>query len=192
MAHEIAYTIISVFIISLIALIGIFALALKKEFLSKVTLILVAFAAGALLGAVFFDLIPESNFDSAPLFILIGIIVFFCIERFIHWHHCHDKECEFKTTKAMGYLNLIGDAVHNFADGVIIAAAYLTNISLGMITTIAIAAHEIPQEIGDFAILIHSGFTRKKALLYNFLSALASVFGAIITYLAIVSPLLIL
>ncbi len=147
-------------------------------------MILVAFAAGALLSTAFLDLIPEAIETASPLFILIGIILFFVIERFIHWHHCHDKECEFKTTKAVGHLNLIGDAVHNFIDGVIIAAAYLTNIELGIVTTIAIAAHEIPQEIGDFGILIHSGFTRKKALFYNFLSALTAVLGALITYWA--------
>ena len=182
MVHELIYTIISVVIVSLISLIGIFTLSLKKEFLSKITLLLVGFAAGTMLGVVFLDLINEIEFESGPLFILIGIILFFVIERFIHWHHCHDRECEFKTTKALGYLNLIGDAVHNFTDGVIIAAAYLVNIELGLVTTIAIAVHEIPQEIGDFAILVHSGFSRKKALFYNFFSALTAIIGAVITY----------
>ena len=184
MVYELIYTILSVLVVSLISLIGIFTLSLKKEFLNKITLLLVGFAAGTLLGVVFLDLIQEIEFESGPLFILIGIILFFVIERFIHWHHCHDRECEFKTTKALGYLNLIGDAVHNFTDGVIIAAAYLVNIELGLVTTIAIAVHEIPQEIGDFAILVHSGFSRKKALFYNFLSALTAVIGALITYLA--------
>jgi len=184
MVHELIYIIISVLVISLISLIGIFTLSFKKEFLNRIILILVGFAAGTLLGAVFLDLMHEIEFESGYLFILIGIVFFFVIERFIHWHHCHDKECEFKTTKAMGYLNLIGDAVHNFADGVIICAAYLTNLELGIVTTIAIAVHEIPQEIGDFGILIHSGFTRKKALMYNFLSALTALIGSLLTYLA--------
>lgn len=168
-------------IISLFSLIGILTLSWKAKFLNKITLILVAFAAGALLGAVFFDLIHEIG-PAQYSFILIGIILFFIIERFIHWHHCHDRECEFKTTKAVGYLNLVGDSVHNFVDGIIIAAAYLTDIGLGIVTTIAIAAHEIPQEIGDFGILIHSGFTRKRALLFNFLTALTGLVGALLTY----------
>ncbi|HLD06181.1 MAG TPA: ZIP family metal transporter [Candidatus Nanoarchaeia archaeon] len=180
MAYEIAYTLLSVLAISALSLIGAATLSWRKEVFEHVLTMLVGFAAGAMLSVVFFDLLHEAEeIESGMAIVLGGIVLFFIIERFIHWHHCHDQACELGT-QAVGYLNLIGDAVHNFIDGAIIAAAYLSDAGLGFVATIAIAAHEIPQEIGDFGILVHSGFSRRKALLFNFFSALSAVAGAFV------------
>ena len=135
-------------------------------------------------------LIPEAftlfnNTTTASLFIIVGFFIFFVLEKFLHWHHCHgthDQE-SCSTIRPLGNIVLFSDGVHNFLDGIIIAAGYLISIEVGIATTIAIVLHEIPQEIGDFAILIHSGYTRAKALLVNFLSALAAVVGASVTLL---------
>ncbi len=189
-----AYIIISVFIVSLMSLIGVVALVLKPKFTNKILFILVSFAAGALLGAAFFDIIPESletAHDGVMPLVLAGIVFFFVTETFLYWYHCHSMKCERHSHIRGGhhhvklpftYLNLIGDGVHNFLDGVIIATSYLVSIPLGIITTIAVIFHEIPQEIGDFGILVYGGFTRMEALAYNFLSALVAVVGAVIAY----------
>ncbi len=179
------YILIAVFIVSIISFIGVITLVLQKKSLNKIIAVLVSFAAGGLLGGAFFHLLPESVEAGGPVFlmVIIGIIVFYLIEMFLHWHHYHsiDKK-RIKRLKPVGILNLVGDAVHNFTDGIIIGAAFLTNIQLGIVTTIAVALHEIPQELGDFGILIHSGFSTGKALFFNFLSALTAVLGAIAIY----------
>ena len=129
-----------------------------------------------------FDLFPEAVDtlgEKAYAYVLIGLLLFFLLERVIHWHHCHGEDCE---VHAEHYLNLLGDGSHNFLDGGIIAAAYLTDIHLGFVTTLAVAAHELPQEIGDFSVLVHGGFSEKKALLFNFLSALTAVLGGLVTF----------
>jgi len=175
--------ILSTLIVSLISLLGIVTLALKKNILKKILLILVAFAAGSLLGAAFFDILPEvigefgfNNFT----YVLLGIMIFFVAEKYIHWHHCHKGDCD---VKPLAYLNLIGDGIHNLIDGSLIAASYIHNFNLGIVTTLAVIFHEIPQELGDFAILIHGGFTPKKALFFNFLSALVAIIGSSVTIL---------
>lgn len=173
----------SVFVVSAISLAGIFTLVLKEKMLERVLFVLIAVAAGTLLGVAFLDLIPEAleeGGQSILLYVLSGMVAFFVLERFVFWHHCHDGKCDIHT---FSYLNLIGDGVHNLIDGMVIAAAYLTSIPLGFVTTIAIILHEIPQEIGDFAILVYGGFGKKKALFYNFLSALAAFVGVALTYL---------
>lgn len=173
----------SVFIVSIISLIGIFSLVLREALLKRILFILIAFAAGALLGVAFMDLIPEAMEKSPGAnvfgYVLFGILSFFVLERFIFWRHCHDGKCDVHT---FSYLNLIGDGIHNFIDGMVIAAAFLTDFALGIVTTLAIILHEIPQEIGDFGILIYGGFSKFKALLYNFLSSLTAFIGAISTY----------
>jgi zinc and cadmium transporter len=176
-------TLVSVFIVSAISLAGIFALALREKLLEKALFVLIAVAAGTLLGVAFLDLIPEAIEEGGQgilLYVLSGMMAFFVLERFVFWHHCHDRECD---VHAFSYLNLIGDGAHNLIDGMVIAAAYMTSIPLGFATTIAIILHEIPQEVGDFAILVYGGFSRKKALFYNFLSALAAFVGVALAYL---------
>ncbi|HLC36817.1 MAG TPA: ZIP family metal transporter [archaeon] len=176
----------SILLVSLISLIGLFTLGLKEKFLKRILLLLVSFAAGALFGDAFIHLIPESIESigeplPVSLMVLSGIIVFFILENVIHWHHAH--HIEEKHAHPFTYLNLIGDAFHNFIDGALIAASFLASIQVGIATTIAVILHEIPQEIGDFAVLIQGGFTKNKALKFNFLTALTAFLGAGITLL---------
>ncbi len=176
------YTTGSIILVSLTSLIGIFSLSFKKAFLKNFLLYLVSFAAGALLGDAFIHLLPESLENSSlnwSNYTLAGILIFFVLEKFLRWHHCHNTNCPNNKTP-VAKMNLFGDALHNLIDGILIAASYSVNLELGLTTTIAILFHEIPQEIGDFAVLIHGGFSIKKALFFNFLSALTAIAGAII------------
>ncbi len=161
---------------------------------------LVSFAIGALLGASFLGLIPHalgSEFGIDPhdigLTLLLGLLSFFVLEKLVLWRHCHHDHCDAhdpelsghshgRKKQAAGALIIIGDTIHNFVDGILIAAAFLTDTHLGIVTALAIAAHEIPQELGDFAILLHSGYSRAKALYYNVISSLGTVVGAILAY----------
>jgi len=174
-----AYALLATASISLVSLIGILALSLRHKTLEKILLFLVAFSAGTMLGSSFFHLLPESlEFLPAQLtfqLAFLSLVVFFLIEKILHWHHCHKADCH---THSLGYMNLIGDGLHNFIDGLLIAATFSVSIPLGIAATIAIIAHEIPQEIGDFGVLLHAGFSKKKAILFNLVSALAAVFGA--------------
>lgn len=177
--------ILATLLVSLVSLVGVVILSLKEKTLHAVIFILMSLATGTLFGSAFLDLIPESiekiNTHSALLTVLLGLIVFFIVEKLIYWHHHHHSK-HGKKEKPLAYLNLIGDAVHNFFDGAAIAASFMVNTELGITTTIAIIAHEIPQEIGDFSLLIYSGFTRTKALFFNLLSALTAVIGAVVFY----------
>ncbi len=177
------YTLISVVIVSLISLIGVFALSLKENTLKKIIIYFVSFSAGALFGDAFIHILPESFKLSTPMMVsagvLSGIIIFFIMEKVIHWRHCH-MPTEKNHIHPVGILNLVGDGVHNFIDGLIVAASYLISIPIGITTTIAVIAHEIPQELGDFGVLIHAGFAKKRALLFNMLSALTAVLGAVV------------
>jgi len=176
-----AYSLISVFIVSLIAFIGILTISIKEKKLEKIVLYLVSLAAGALFGGAFIHLIPEAVEDigfnlNISLYILIGIVTMFVAEKFICWRHCHKGKCPIHS---FAYMNLIGDGVHNFIDGLIIGASYLVSIPIGLATTLAVILHEIPQEIGDFGVLLHGGFSRKKALLLNFATALTAIIGTV-------------
>jgi zinc and cadmium transporter len=150
----------------------------------------VSFAIGALLGAAFLALLPhamESFGDSHDLFrtVLIGVLGFFLLEKLVLWRHCHHDVCEsghIHGERVPGVLILIGDAIHNFVDGVLIAAAFHTNVELGIVTALAVAAHEIPQEVGDFAILLQSGFSRARAFFFNVVSSLTTVVGGLLAY----------
>lgn len=179
------YPLTAVVIVSMLSFSGVIALAFKKHLLQKIIMILVAFSTGALLGDALIHLIPEAVEEagglspSLAILIFVGILLFFSLEKFLRWRHCHDVTCR-EHPKHLGTMNLVGDAVHNFIDGVLIAASFLVSVPLGLTTAIAVAAHEIPQELGDFGVLVHSGYSRRKALIYNFLSACFSVLGAII------------
>jgi zinc and cadmium transporter len=164
---------------------------------------LVSFAIGALLGASFLGLIPHALEHEFPvdaheigLTLLLGLLSFFLLEKLVLWRHCHHDHCDAhdpehhhpankKNGQAAGTLIIVGDTIHNFVDGILITAAFLTDMHLGIVTALAIAAHEIPQELGDFVILLHSGYKRGKALYYNILASLGTVAGALIAYFAL-------
>lgn len=171
----------------LFSLIGGFLLISNKKTANSLAVYATPFSAGALIAAVFLDLLPEAvneqNNQSVFLACLSGIVIFFYLERFLHWfhhHHGHDENKGFHKRPAS--LIIIGDTLHNALDGVVIAAAFLINVPAGIVTTIAIAAHEIPQEIGDFGLLLARGFSRKKVIIINIISALATTLVAIFTY----------
>src|SRR3989338_1739732 len=183
MAYNTLYYIFaSIIIVSLVSFVGALALFFSSKHLNQLLIYLVSFSAGALLGDVFIHLLPETASTgfgiSSSLYILCGIVTFFIVEKFIHWRHCHLGHTE-EHKHSIVYMNLIGDGVHNFIDGMIIAGSYIASIPLGIATTLAVVFHEIPQELGDFGILVHGGFTRKKALMFNFLSALTAFLGAL-------------
>jgi len=178
----IVYILTSVILVSLISFVGVLFIALREETLNKILNFLVSFACGALLGGAFLHLLPESveNLgEKSFIFVIVAFLVFFILEKIFRWRHCHLGQC---STHSFAYLNLLGDGLHNFVDGAVIAAAFLTNISLGITTTLAVIFHEIPQEIGDFSILLYGGIERKKALLFNFASAITAVLGALSVY----------
>ncbi len=180
--------IIATTVVSLLSLVGLFFLAWKQEMLNKLVLSLVALAAGTMLGSAFLHLLPEAleqaSSQAVFLSLLFGFVFFYLVERLLHWRHCHteDGQCP---VHAFAYLNLIGDSLHNFMDGLLIAASFIANPALGWSTTLAIAAHELPQEIGDFAVLLHSGLSQGRALWLNFVTALMAVMGAILGYFLI-------
>jgi zinc and cadmium transporter len=176
------YSLLSVFLVSCISLIGLPTFSIKEETLKKILLYFVSFSVGGLLGDAFIHLLPESiklnNELSLASYILLGIIISFIVEKFVQWRHCHIPT-SIKHPHPFAVMNMIGDSVHNFIDGLIIGASYLTSIQLGIATTIAVILHEIPQEIGDFGVLIHGGFKKKKALFMNFVTALTAVIGTV-------------
>lgn len=170
-------------ILSTVSLIGAVLLSANKVVLNKIVFLLVGLSTGTLLGTTFFHLLPESLENMEPMqvfsIVLVSFSVFFLLEKFLYWHHCHDGLCD---KHGLGYINLIGDSIHNFADGLIIAAAFMIDIRLGIISSLALAFHEIPQELGDFGILTYAGFERKRALLFNFLAAATSIVGGVLGY----------
>lgn len=175
-------TIAAVLAVSLLSLIGIFTLIIKRDNLNKIIMFLISLSAGTLLGDSFLHLIPEAAAENANLgiwlWLLLGMLIFFILEKIIHWRHCH-----LSTSTAhphpVGAMNLIGDGLHNFLDGLAIAGSFLIDFRLGLATTVAVVIHEIPQELSDFAVLLYAGYSKTKALLYNFISATAAVIGAI-------------
>jgi len=173
-------------IISLIAFVGVFTLVLKKELLNKALLVLVALSTGALLGGAFLHLLPEAIAEKGAdlaifLYLLLGFSIFFLLEQFLQWRHQHTISPK---VKPFSYLILVSDAVHNFIDGLVIAASFVTSFPLGIATTLAVSLHEIPQELGDFAVLVYGGFGTKRALLFNFISAITAILGGVIGYLS--------
>ncbi len=176
----------SVIIISAISLVGVLVLWLKDQQLKKILLYLVSFSVGGLFGDAFIHLIPEAIEESGfgtsiSLLILLGILSSFVVEKFLQWRHCHIPTSS-EHPHSFAYMNLFGDAVHNLIDGLIVGGSYLVSIPIGVSTTLAVIFHEIPQELGDFGVLIHGGFNKKKALWFNFLTALTAILGAIIAF----------
>ncbi len=187
-----ALSLLSVVLVSLVSLVGLVTLSLRRERIHRLTSVLVSFAVGALLGDAFIHLIPEAFAGEASplrpsLLILGGVLLFFLLEKFLrHRHgllhrHLHPEE---ESRPALAAINLIGDAIHNFIDGVLIGASYLVSPALGLSTTVAILLHEIPQELGDFGILLHSGLSIRKALLLNFASASVAIAGTVMALVA--------
>ncbi|PIR16462.1 MAG: ZIP family metal transporter [Deltaproteobacteria bacterium CG11_big_fil_rev_8_21_14_0_20_49_13] len=182
------YTLLSVVVVSLLSLIGAFFLSVKDDSFRKILLYLVSFSTGSLFGDVFIHIFPEiartSGFGiTTSVSVLAGIFIFFALEKFIYWQHCHADTCE-EHPHPVAYTNLFGDGMHNFIDGMIIAGSYLADVKLGLATTLAVVLHEIPTEMGHYSILIYAGFTKKKALWFNFLSALTAIVGGIVTLIA--------
>ena len=187
-------------------------LLVKDELRNRILPHTVSFAIGALLGAAFLALLPHAisgemqiDVHLLGLTILVGLLSFFLLEKMVLWRHCHSSHCEVHSPSEVnilgedhahshqnekdvsGTLIIFGDAIHNLVDGVLIAAAFMTDVDLGIVTSLAVAAHEIPQEVGDFAILLNSGFSRAKALFFNILASLATVLGALLAYLSLQS-----
>ena len=176
----------SIILVSLISLIGVLTLWMADKRLRSIFIYLVSFAAGGLLGDVFLHLIPEMAESggihaSISITIIFGILTSFVVERFLQWRHCHIPTSK-DHPHSFAYMNLFGDAVHNFIDGMIIGGSYLASIPLGIATTIAVIFHEIPQELGDFSVLVYGGFSKKKALMYNFATALTAIVGVAIAF----------
>jgi len=171
-------------VVSLLSFVGAISLILKEKYLKNALILLVGLGAGGLIGGAFLHLLPESlekstEFFNIFSFTLLGFIFFFILEKYFHWRHCHQGECQIHS---FTYLNIVGGAIHNFIDGLIIGASFSVNVDVGIVATIAIIAHEIPQELGDFGVLIYGGLSKFKALFYNFLSATTAIFGTLFGY----------
>lgn len=177
-----------------VLLAGVFAFAAHPAWVPR----LVSFAVGTLLGAVFLEILPHALEHGQPqsvaVSVLIGLLVFFVLEKLVLWRHCHHESCEVHGIETVehdhghhraGLMILVGDTFHNFVDGILIAGAFLADTQLGIVTALAIIAHELPQETGDFLVLLHSGYTKSRALFFNLLSSLAMVVGGILGYLAL-------
>jgi len=170
--------------VSLLSLIGAIFFALREETLKRVSASLVAFASGSLIGGSFFHLIPaayELSGERSLSWVAVGILVFFLLEKGLCWRHCHEAGC---TVHTFSYLNLIGDGIHNFLDGLVIAVAFLASFPLGAVTTLVVISHEVPQEIADLGVLVYGGFSIPRALWLNFLSAVTVIAGGVLGYFA--------
>jgi zinc and cadmium transporter len=182
-------SIIATIVISLLSLIGVITFFINKKIISKISICFVAFSTGALIGGAFLHLLPEaielSDSLKPFLFLILGLSVFFVLERYLKWHHCHKNNgCEVHT---FTYMSLIGDGLHNFIDGLVVVSAFAISKELGVATAFAVAAHELPQELGDFGLLFHGGFSKIKALFWNFVSSLTAIAGAVVGYFMISS-----
>lgn len=179
------WILIACILISALSLVGLGVFFIKESFLEKTLLWLVSLSAGALLSGAFFHMLPEALAQTDQtrkvfLFLTMGFVFFFFLEQFIHWHHCHKTPSQHKSP--VTYLVLLSDTVHNFFDGLAIGAAFLVNFQLGVTTWLVSAAHEIPQELGDFGVLVHGGWSKKKALLFNLFSSFTAILGGLTAY----------
>lgn len=198
MINALTSSLIATVIVSLISLIGVFTIRFKGKTMKRVLLFLVYMSVGALFGDTFIHLLPEAYNDSPKLLVAYGIVggilLFFSLEKILQWRHSHEVDepqhphhQEANGIEPYAYTIIFGDALHNFIDGLLIAASFLINPTTGIATTIAVIAHEIPQEFGNYAILLHTGMRRGQALLWNFLSALTAIVGALIPFIFISS-----
>ena len=174
-------------IVGLIDILGAFLIIKLVQHRHSQILYLVSFAAGAMIAVAFLDLIPEAvkthgNLTVVMEFLIAGFMLFLLIEKALVYYHCHEENCQIHSSIK---LVILGDTVHNFLDGVAIAVSFLAGQTVGLFTTIAIIMHEIPQEVGDFGVLLHGGYSKLKALLFNFASAIGAIAGGIIAYFAL-------
>jgi zinc and cadmium transporter len=181
-----AYALAGTILVSLVSLVGIVSLSFQESFIRKHIFTFVSLAAGALLGDVFIHLLPESfealpNGTSVGLLVIAGLCFFFLFEKFLHWHH-HSDDIEEAHAHPVGKLVLFSDGIHNFIDGIVIGTSFLVSVPVGIATTLAVILHEIPQEIGDFAVLLHAGYTKRRALWLNFLSAITAIIGTLFAF----------
>lgn len=186
MATTYIYAFSSVIAVSLISMVGVLALSIREELLRKYISLFISIAVGALLGDALIHLIPEAFADSpnetlTSVLVIAGMLFFFIVEKFFHWHH-HGEDKEEPSIHPVGKLIFFSDGMHNFVDGIIIGASFLVSIPVGIATTLAVILHEIPQEVGDFAVLLHSGYTKARALWLNFLSALSAIAGTLVLF----------
>lgn len=182
MSHLSILILLSVIGVSSISLSGVLLLLLHKKILEKILSVLISFSTGALLGDVFLHMFPEMSeepTESMWMIVLAGILMSFILEKFIHWHHCHASVCA-EHRHPVGIMNLVGDVLHNALDGLLIAGSYFISIEVGIATTAAVILHEIPQEIGDIGVLLYSGYSKTKAVLFNLLTACSAILAAII------------
>lgn len=178
------YSLLAVILVSLVSLIGVLALMTSGEKLKNISFLLVSLAAGTLIGDAFIHLLPEASKNLGEKTwwpVLAGLALFFILEKIIHWRHCH-VQTSLDHPHPVGLMNLLGDGLHNFFDGLLIAGSFIVSPTLGIATTIAVIFHEIPQEIADFGVLIHAGYTKAKAIVFNFLSALSAVVGVLVVF----------
>ena len=184
MPSVLTWIILVTIINGLLAFVGALFLFISKKSLDKVLILLVSFTTGSLIGGALIHFIPEAieelSLKTTVWITIVGFIIFLLLEKFLHWHHCHDGKCD---KHPYTYLLLYGDGIHNFIDGLIIASSFIISVPFGIVTSLLILAHELPQEISDFGVLVYGGFTKGKALFYNFLSQLTAVLGGILGYL---------
>lgn len=180
------HILLATFSITLCVFVAVGFLYIKREILPRILLTLVSLSAGALMGGAFLHLLPEAlasgvESDSAGLIVLSSFLFFLLVEKIFHWRHCHKQDCDIH--KSIGRINLLGDSIHNFIDGLVIAASFLVDFNTGIATSLAIALHEIPQEIGDFGVLLYAGYDRRSALIFNYLVATTVILGGFAGYL---------
>ena len=178
-------TLVSVLVISLVSFIGLVTVFVNQKRLQSTIFVLVSLAVGAMLGDAFIHLLPEAfeqtqGSHATSLYCLLGILIFFVLEKFLLWRHDHATEEHTHPIHPVGYMNLLADGLHNFIDGVLIGASFMVSIPIGFATTVAVLLHEIPQEIGDYGVLLHAGFSRSRALWLNFLTATLAIAGALL------------
>lgn len=185
--ESLLFSLLSVLIISLLSISSIFLFFLNKKISQKINLLLVSFAIGALLGDTFIHLLPKSfqylNSLTVSFLTIGGLLLFFILEKILRWHHCHEIGEHDHNAKHLVALNTFGDTIHNLIDGMLISASFMVDFKLGIFTSIAVLLHEIPQEIGDFAILIHGGLSLKKAFFYNLFSASSAFLGVLLVFI---------